>query len=77
MGWIKWTFSRRRDPFSRSGCKVLTGIEYIARYNNLLKILLVFLGEGGRIIAEEAVWCRMKLQKGEIQNDKVKMYWDF
>ena len=57
-----------------AGCKVLTGNEYMIRYNNVLNILMTVWCKEQGLIPQDELWYKVKQDQGAVlENESVKM----
>jgi hypothetical protein len=60
-----------------SGCRCLAAREYLTRHNNVLKVLMTAWCKENDLMTDEP-WYKVKWSQGEVmENEKVKMTWDF
>ena len=61
-----------------SGCTYLAPREYLTRHNNVLKVLMTAWCKEQELMVQDEPWYKVKWSQGTvIENDKVKMIWDF
>ena len=61
-----------------SGCRCLAAREYLTRHNNVLKILMTAWCKENELMKDDEPWYKVKWSQGEvIENEDVKMTWDF
>ena len=61
-----------------SGCRCLSARDYLARHNNVLKVLMTAWCKEHDLMAEDQPWYKVKWDQGAVmENEKVKMSWDF
>ena len=61
-----------------AGCTELVNSEYLTRHKRALMILAVAWAKQQELVGQEAIWYKQRWDRGTVlENDKVKLLWDF